>query len=77
MIAVSRTLNTACGLKETRPWWWRRLVAIALTLTFAVLIVCALLLIFYGGAIGETLAPAPGGRLRSSRRSGTSSCAGR
>ena len=56
MIAVSRTLNTACGLKETRPWWWRRLVAIALTLTFAVLIVCALLLIFYGGAVGETLA---------------------
>jgi len=29
MIAVSRTLNTACGLKETRPWWQRRIVAIA------------------------------------------------
>jgi membrane protein len=56
MIAVSRTLNTACGLKETRRWWKRRLIAIALTLTFSVLIICALGLIFYGSTIGEALA---------------------
>jgi membrane protein len=56
MIAVGRTLNTACGLKETRRWWRRRLIAIALTLTFAVLILSALALIFYGSTIGETLA---------------------
>ena len=77
MLAVSRTLNTACGLKETRPWWWRRLVAIGLTLTFAVLIVCALFLIFYGGAVGEALARRGWGSASCSRRSGTSSCAGR
>jgi membrane protein len=56
MIAVGRTLNTACGLKETRRWWRRRLIAIALTLTFAVLILSALALIFYGSTIGETIA---------------------
>jgi membrane protein len=56
MLAVSRTLNTACGLKESRPWWRRRIMAIALTLTFSVLIVCALFLIFYGGALGEAMA---------------------
>lgn len=56
MLAVGRTLNTAMGLKETRRWWRRRLIAIALTLTFSVLIVCALVLIFYGATIGETIA---------------------
>lgn len=56
MIAVSRTLNTACGLKETRRWWTRRLIAIALTLTFSVLIISALGLIFYGSTIGEAIA---------------------
>jgi membrane protein len=56
MLAVSRTLNIACGLKESRPWWWRRIVAVLLTLGFAVLIVCAMFLIFYGAAIGEAIA---------------------
>jgi membrane protein len=60
MIAVSRTLNTACGLKETRRWWKRRLIAIALTLTFSVLIICALGLIFYGTTIGEAVAESLG-----------------
>ena len=55
MIAISRTLNTACGLKETRPWWKRRITAITLTITFAALIICALVLIFYGSSIGEQL----------------------
>ena len=56
MIAVSRTLNTACGLKETRRWWTRRLIAIVLTLTFSVLIISALGLIFYGSTLGEAIA---------------------
>jgi membrane protein len=56
MLAVSRTLNTACGLKESRPWWRRRIMAIALTLGFSVLIVAALFLIFEGAAIGEAMA---------------------
>lgn len=56
MIAVGRTLNTACGLKETRRWWKRRIIAVLLTLTFSVLAICALILIFYGGAIANVLA---------------------
>jgi membrane protein len=56
MLAVSRTLNIACGLKESRPWWRRRLVAVLLTLGFSVLIVSAMLLIFYGAAVGEAIA---------------------
>jgi membrane protein len=56
MLAVTRALNAACGLKETRRFWKRRPLAIVLTIAFAVLILCALGLIFYGGAIGEKLA---------------------
>lgn len=56
MLAVSRTLNHAYGLKETRRWWWRRLVALVLTLTFSLLVVVALALIFSGGSVGETFA---------------------
>jgi membrane protein len=56
MIAVSRTLNRACGLKETRPWWQRRLVALLLTVCFAALIAAALALIFYGAEIADELA---------------------
>lgn len=56
MLAVSRTLNHAYGLKETRRWWLRRLVALALTLAFSLLVVIALTLIFSGGSVGETLA---------------------
>jgi membrane protein len=56
MLAVSRTLNKACGLEESRPWWLRRIMAIGLTLSFSVLIVTALCLIFYGAEIGEAIA---------------------
>jgi len=56
MLAVSRTLNHAYGLKETRKWWWRRIVALALTLAFSLLVVIALTLIFSGGSVGEALA---------------------
>ncbi len=56
MIAVGRTLNTACGLKETRRWWKRRIISIVLTVVFSILIICALAVIFYGGAIAGFLA---------------------
>jgi membrane protein len=61
MIAVSRTLNVACGLKETRRWWKRRLIAVVLTVTFSVLIIGALLLIFSGGTIAARLTAFFGG----------------
>lgn len=56
MIAVGRTLNHACGLKETRRWWRRRIIAILLTVSFSALVICALVLILYGGSIAELLA---------------------
>jgi membrane protein len=56
MLAVGNTLNTACGLKETRPWWKRRLVAIALTVLFSLLVVSALAMMILSGTIGEALA---------------------
>jgi membrane protein len=56
MIAVGRTLNIACGLKETRRWWKRRIISVVLTVMFAVLIISALAVIFYGGAIADLLA---------------------
>jgi membrane protein len=56
MLAVGKTLNVACGLKETRRWWRRRLVAIVLTLVFGGLTLSALALILYGATIGNTLA---------------------
>jgi membrane protein len=55
MIAVSRSLNRAFNLEETRPWWLRRLVALTLIVGFAGLIICALGLVFYGGAIATAL----------------------
>src|SRR5579863_10639351 len=60
MLALGRTLNSAYGVEETRPWWWRRLVAIGLTLGFAVLTVGALTVLLYGHQIGEALANALG-----------------
>jgi membrane protein len=56
MIAVGRALNIACGLKETRRWWKRRIISVVLTIMFAVLIISALTVIFYGGAIADLLA---------------------
>lgn len=56
MLALSRTLNAAYAAVETRPWWERRLIAIGLTVGFAVLTICALAVMFYGHQIGEELA---------------------
>jgi membrane protein len=60
MLALGRTLNSAYGVEESRPWWWRRLVAVGLTLGFAALTVCALTVILYGHLIGAGLAEALG-----------------
>jgi membrane protein len=56
MIAVGRTLNTACGLKETRRWWRRRIISVVLTIVVSALIIGALVLFLYGGTLGEAIA---------------------
>src|SRR5437868_454490 len=56
MGAISDALNAAYNVKETRPWWKQRLVAIGLTLALAVLIISALVLVLYGANIAEKVA---------------------
>ena len=56
MGAISDTLNGAYGVKETRSWWKVRLTAIILTVALSILIIIALVIVLYGGGIGERLA---------------------
>ena len=56
MGAISETLNTAYNVKESRPYWKTRLVAIGLTAALALLIVTALALLLYGFQIADAIA---------------------
>lgn len=56
MLAVGRTLNTACGLNESRSMWWRRALSVLLVTVFAVLITLGLVVVFFGRWIAERLA---------------------
>jgi membrane protein len=56
MGAITQTLNVAYDVEETRPWWRVRLISIGLTIFLAVLIISALVLVLYGGKIGDALA---------------------
>ncbi|HEY2961944.1 MAG TPA: YihY/virulence factor BrkB family protein [Pyrinomonadaceae bacterium] len=60
MTAITESLNVAYDVKETRPWWKQRLVAIGLTLALSVLIISALILVVAGGNIAEHIANAYG-----------------
>jgi len=54
--ALSLALNAAYDVPETRSWWKVRLISIALTIALALLIISALLLVLYGGLLGNFLA---------------------
>ena len=54
--AVVTSLNKIYRTAETRPWWKQKLTVIGLTLALAALIIVALILVLYGGKIGEFLA---------------------
>lgn len=56
MEAVIEGLNVAFQVRETRPWWRRRLVALGLTVTIALLAGCALGLVLASGVGGRLLA---------------------
>ncbi|HSK73109.1 MAG TPA: YihY/virulence factor BrkB family protein [Pyrinomonadaceae bacterium] len=56
MGAITEALNAMYGVREARPFWRVRLSAVVLTLALAVLILSALLLLLYGGEIGEQIA---------------------
>jgi membrane protein len=56
MGAISESLNAAYDLKETRPWWKVRLIAVGLTLALSFLIVSSLVLVLYGHDLADTVA---------------------
>jgi membrane protein len=56
MGALSDALNVAYEVKETRPWWRVRLIAIGLTITLSILILSALVLVLFGGHIANVMA---------------------
>lgn len=56
MGAISEALNAMYGVREARPFWRVRLMAIGLTLLLTFLILTALLFLLYGGEIGERVA---------------------
>jgi len=45
------TLNQIYDVKESRPWWQRRLIAVGLALAMGVLLTAALMIVVYGPAI--------------------------
>ena len=54
--AVVTSLNKVYRTDETRPWWKQKLTVIGLTVALAALIIVALILVLYGGKIGQFLA---------------------
>jgi membrane protein len=55
MGAITQALNTAYDLKETRPWWKQRVVAVVLTMGLSLLITGAVVIVFGGGKIADYL----------------------
>ena len=56
MDAVMVSLSVIYGVTETRPWWKKKLTIVGLTVTLAGLIIIALVLVLYGGKIGQVIA---------------------
>lgn len=60
MSAITDTLNVAYDVKETRPFWKVRLVAIVLTILLALMIILGLTTILLGGRLANFIAGAAG-----------------
>jgi len=56
MVAVVTSLNVIYRTGETRPWWKQKLTILGLTLALAGLMIVAIVLVLYGGKIGELIA---------------------
>ncbi|HEU5195242.1 MAG TPA: YihY/virulence factor BrkB family protein [Methylomirabilota bacterium] len=56
MDSMISALNVAYDVQERRPWWKRRLIALALTVGFGLFILVALVLLVFGGQIGALVA---------------------
>jgi len=53
--SMMTALSVAYDVEDNRPWWKRRLIAIGLTVALAALLLCAVALLVFGGAIGKLL----------------------
>lgn len=60
MAALTTALNAAYDAIESRPWWKVRLLALLLTLIFAILGILGLSAVFYGAEVGSLLAESTG-----------------
>lgn len=60
MGAITKSLNAAYNVRETRSWWKQRLVAVGLTIALSVLTISALVLVLAGDRIADLLANAYG-----------------
>ena len=56
MGAVVTSLNVIYRTNESRPWWKQKLTIVGLTIALAGLIILALVLVLYGGKLGQLLA---------------------
>jgi len=56
MLSIMKGLNSAYAITDRRIWWRKRLIAIALTLVFALFTVTALSLLVFGVRLGEAIA---------------------
>lgn len=54
--AIIDTLNTAYDIRETRPWWKVKLLALGLTVALAVFIVVSFALVIVGPTLAEKVA---------------------
>ena len=54
--AVVTSLNKIYRTDETRPWWEQKVTIVGLTLALAILMIVALVLVLYGGKLGELVA---------------------
>ncbi len=55
MAAIMDGLNRAYEVREDRPWWKARAVAIGLTVLFSVFAITATVLVLYGSKAGEII----------------------
>lgn len=55
MSSIIDALNRCYNVNENRPFWKRKLVALGLTVAIAVLTICALVIVLYGGDIAESV----------------------
>jgi membrane protein len=56
MVAIIDALNHAYDVEEWRPWWKRRILAIALTVVLALFIVTALVVVLVGPNVATSIA---------------------